>query len=286
MMKDSLLSYDWHGITKTLIVFWDNLSSRTLSTISLLLLAIVLRWLITAWLEKGTELPQPVIIKWRQRMRYAILIFTAVAMLVIWAPQLRTFALSIVAVAAALVVAFKELITCLTGAVIRASVEGAKIGGRITVKDIHGDVVANNILSTTLLEVNEFGQRTGRTVVMPNSLFLAESAYTETVDEHKYVLMVVPIPMHKDDAWEEVQEKLLQIGTVLSDPYIREAKKRFAQFNRKFGFNAPGPEPKVLIDWVEADKIILNLRLAVPVTEQNSMRQEVLRAVLHRSVVA
>ena len=279
-MKQTDLSVHIQDFSKTLFAFWEGLSSKTVSTILLLMLAILLRWLITVWLEKDSSLPQPTIILWRQRVRYMALMFVAMALLVIWAPQLRAFAVSIVAVAAALVLAFKELITCLTGAVIRASVEGAKIGGRITLKGVHGDVVGMHILSTTLLEVNEFGQRTGRTVVIPNSQFLTEGAYTETVDEHKYVLMVISIPLHRHDDWQPVQDKLLQVGTLLSEPYIREAKKRFAQFNRKFGFNAPGPEPKVLIDWQKPDEIMLNLRMAVPVTEQNSMRQEILRAVL------
>ncbi|HEY1096777.1 MAG TPA: mechanosensitive ion channel family protein [Alphaproteobacteria bacterium] len=281
-MKDTFLSIDWHQMSLVTVAFWESLGSRATSTIAVLLAGILLRWLIGVWLEKDTSLPHPVVVQWRQRLRYVLLIIVGIALLIIWAPQLRTFAVSIVAVAAALVIAFKELITCLTGAVIRAGVEGAKIGGRITIKEIHGDVVGNNILSTTLLEVNDFGQRTGRTVIVPNSMFLTESAYTETVDEHRYVLTMISVPLHKDDDWLGVQEKLMQIGTLLSEPYMREAKKRFAQFNRKFGFNAPGPEPKVLIDWIDPDKITLNLRMAVPVTEQNSMRQEVFRAILHK----
>lgn len=263
-----------------LMAFWEGLNTKMVSTIILVVLVVFARWLILKWLDKDTDLPQTIVIKWRQRLRYISLLFIGVALLIIWAPQLRTFAVSIVAVAAALVIAFKELITCLTGAIIRASVEGARIGGRITVNEVHGDVVANNILSTVMVEVNDFGQRTGRTVVMPNSAFLNQNVYTETLDENKYILMVVPIPMLRTDDWQSVQAKLIQVGTTISEPYLREAKKRFAQFNRKFGLNVPGPEPKVLIDWNEPDKIILNLRMAVPVTEQNSMRQDIFRAIL------
>lgn len=263
-----------------LAAFWQSMDTKTVSSLILIILVMLARWLILKWLDNDTDLPHPIVVKWRQRLRYISLLFIGAALLVIWAPQLRTFAVSIVAVAAALVIAFKELITCLTGAIIRASVEGARLGGRITIQDVHGDVVANNILSTVMVEVNDFGQRTGRTVVIPNSAFLSQNVYTETLDENKYVLMVVPIPMLRTGDWQSVQEKLIQIGTTMSEPYLREAKKRFAQFNRRFGLNVPGPEPKVLLDWTEPDKIILNLRMAVPVTEQNSMRQDVFRAVL------
>lgn len=262
------------------VKFGDRLDTKTVSSIVLIILVVFARWLILKWLDKDTDLSQTTVIKWRQRLRYISLLFIGVALLIIWAPQLRTFAVSIVAVAAALVIAFKELISCLTGAIIRASVEGARIGGRITIDKVHGDVVANNIMSTVMVEVNDFGQRTGRTVVIPNSAFLNQNVYTETLDENKYILMVVSIPMKREDNWQAVQDKMVTIGTTLSEPYIREAKKKFSHFNRKFGLNAPGPEPKVLIDWPDPDKILLNLRMAVPVTEQNSMRQEVFRAIL------
>ncbi len=284
-MKQPDFSLDPTTFATSFVVFWHSLDSKTLSSILLLTLAVLARWLILKWLEKDTDLAQTTVIRWRQRTRYISLLFVGVALLIIWAPQLRTFAVSIVAVAAALVLAFKELITCLTGAIIRASVEGARIGGRITIDTVHGDVVASNILSTVLIEVNDYGQRTGRTIVVPNSQFLSKNVYTDTLDEHRYVLMMVPIPMQRTDDWHTMQDRLIQIGTTLSEPYIREAKKKFNQFNKKFGLNAPGPEPKVIIDWHEHDKIILNLRMAVPVTEQNSMRQEVYRAMLDKPIV-
>lgn len=282
-MKDKFLAIDWTAFSQQALLFWDGLGSRTVSTITVLLTGMVLRWVIIAWLEKDTDMSPTTLVLWRHRVRNATFILIAILLLIIWAPQLRTFAVSVVAVAMAFVIALKELISCITGSVIRASVDGSTIGGRITIKGIHGDVVANNILSTTLLEVNEYGQRTGRTIVIPNSLFLTESAVTETVEENEYVLLNVPIPVSKTTHWLTLQEKMLEIGTTISEPYMREAQKRFAKFKRKFGFNTPGPEPKVQIEWPDADKITLNLRLAVPAAQENRIRQEILRGILHET---
>jgi small-conductance mechanosensitive channel len=280
-MKDKLLEIDWATLSKQAVLFWDGLGSRTVSTITVLLVGMMVRWVVIAWLEKDTDMSSTTLVQWRHRVRNATFILVAVFLLIIWAPQLRTFAVSVVAVAMAFVIALKELISCITGSVIRASVDGSTIGGRITIKGVHGDVVANNILSTTLLEVNENGQRTGRTVVIPNSMFLTESAVTETAEENEFVLLYVPIPVGKDADWCALQDKLLDMGTVISEPYMREAQKRFARFKRKFGLNTPNPEPRVQIDWPEADKIILSLRLAVPAAQENRIRQEILRGILH-----
>lgn len=280
-MKDKFLAIDWATFSKNALLFWDGLGSRTVSTITVILIGMILRWVITTWLEKDTDMSSTAMAQWRHRIRNTTFILVAIFLLIIWAPQLRTFAVSVVAVAMAFVIALKELISCITGAVIRASVDGSTIGGRITIKGIHGDVVATNILSTTLLEVNQNGQRTGRTIVIPNSLFLTESAITETAEENEFVLLYVPIPVGKHVDWRDLQDKLMAIGTTISEPYMREAQKRFAKFKRKFGLNTPSPEPRVQIDWPEADKIILNLRLAVPAAEENRIRQEILRGVLH-----
>jgi small-conductance mechanosensitive channel len=280
-MKDKFLAIDWAVLSKEAMLFWDGLGSRTVSTLTVILVGMIIRWVIITWLEKDNTMSSTTLVQWRHRIRNSTFILIAVLLLIIWAPQLRTFAVSVVAVAMAFVIALKELISCITGSVIRASVDGSTIGGRITIKGIHGDVVANNILSTTLLEVNSYGQRTGRTVVIPNSLFLTESALTETVEENEFVLLNVPIPLSKETHWLTLQEKMLAIGTTISEPYMRDAQKRFAKFKRKFGFNTPGPEPKVQIEWPEADKITLNLRLAVPAAQENRIRQEILRGILH-----
>lgn len=277
-----LKNFQW--LNKDFVKLWQQLDSKSISTVVLILSVVLLRSIIVAWLEKSTELAPHVIVQWRQRLYRLTLLLIVILILVVWAPELRTFAVTLVAVAAALVLAFKEIITCFTGGIIRATVEGAHIGGRIVVNSIgggiHGDVAALDLMSTTILEVNNYGQRTGRTIVLPNSLFITNSTVTESADDRKYILMSVRIPLKRTDNWMKVEEILLAAGARISEPYLKEAKKHFARFNRRFGFNAPGPEPKILIDWDDPEKINMNLRVAVPVTEQNSKRQEILREVL------
>lgn len=275
----------WHLFTLWIQKLEPILSnSKGFSSLVLICVALLVRGLVILWLEKHTDISQHNLLQWRQRIRYITLIFTIVGMLIIWAPQLRTFALSIVAVAAALVVALKEIITCITGALIRTSVEGARIGGRIHIflpgTSVHGDVIALDILSTTILEVNDNGQRTGKTIVFPNSMFLLHPATTESIDNRRYVLIEVCVPVSKEQNWQTIETKLLSAAQAKIEPYLSDAKKYFQRFDRKYGFRAPGPEPKILLEWVDPQRLNLNLRMAVPVTEQNAIRQELIRAAL------
>jgi len=261
---------------------WQALGSKTLSTVVLILLALVVRSVVATWLDKADHMAPPLLIQWKQRLQRATLLVIALMVLVIWAPELRAFAVTLVLVASAIVVAFKEVITCFTGSFIRTAVEGARVGGRIVINGVHGDVAATDLMSTTILEANEYGQRTGRTVVLPNSFFIGHPTITETADDRKYVLMTAGIPVKREDDWQAIEDALMECGHMISDSYIKEAKKHFARFDRRYGFNVPGPEPKVLIEWKEPTVIILNLRMAVPVTEQSSTRQEIYRYVLQR----
>ncbi len=277
---------DYHLVARDALKIWQGLDSKTISTVVLVLAAMLVRSILLAWLDKNTELAPHVFNQWKQRLHRLTLLLIVILIMVIWAPELRTFAVTLVAVAAAIVIAFKEVITCLTGSIIRGTVEGAHVGGRIIITGaagggVHGDVAATDLMSTTILEVNNYGQRTGRTIVLPNSFFITHPTITEAAADRKYILMMVEIPANRNENWQLIEETLLKVGEEMCEPYIKEAKKHFARFNRRFGFNAPGPEPKTLIDWTDLDRVIIKLRVAVPVTEQNIKRQEVLRSVLN-----
>jgi len=272
-----------HLFGTNLMGLWGFIDSKAISTLILIIAAMLTRSVVAAWLEKNTEMPPHLLNQWIQRLRRITVLVIVVLILIIWAPELRAFAVTLVAVAAAVVIALKEVITCFTGSIVRATVEGARVGGRIVVNNVHGDVVSTDWMSTTILEVNDNGQRTGRIIVLPNSFFLTNSVITESSEDRKYVLMLVGIPVKRNVNWTNVEKALLEVGGKIVQPYLKEAKKHFSRFSRRYGFNPPGPEPKIIIDWDDPDKITLNLRVAVPVTEQNSKRQEVLRAVLEKS---
>ena len=273
---------DYHTTSLYLYDLWHGMDSKMLSTMVLALLAVVVRSLVARWLDKNEQIAPHIVIQWKQRLQRATLLAIILFILIIWAPELRAFAVTLVVVASAIVVALKEVITCFTGSIIRATVEGARVGGRIVINNVHGDVAATDLMSTTILEVNDYGQRTGRTIVLPNSHFITHPTVTESADDRKYLLMMVGIPAKRKDDWLAIEQALLECGQMISEPYIKEAKKHFLRFDRRYGFKAPGPEPKVLIDWKDADTIMLNLRVAVPVTEQNAKRQEVYRFIMKR----
>src|SRR5690606_27740699 len=79
-------------------------------------------------------------------------IILLIGILFIWGQELRDFALSLVAVAAALVLATKEVILCLMGGLLKASTKLFENGDRISVSGYKGKVIDHTLLTTTLIE--------------------------------------------------------------------------------------------------------------------------------------
>ncbi len=96
------------------------------------------------------------------------------SMFLIWKSEISEFALSVTAIAVAVVVASKEIILCFTGSIQRASSRSFRIGDWIEVGKSSGEVIEHNLMATVIQEIDlHDGQYhfTGKTITMPNSMF-------------------------------------------------------------------------------------------------------------------
>ncbi|WP_217988336.1 mechanosensitive ion channel [Aliifodinibius salipaludis] len=117
-----------------------SLPNMFISTAILILVTIILRWLFSRYIRRSvssTELWR----RWLVQSRNGLLLLLLLGLLFIWGEELRTLALSIVAIVVAFVVATKELILCVTGSIFKAGAGSFNIGDRIQIKDFRGDVI-------------------------------------------------------------------------------------------------------------------------------------------------
>lgn len=148
-------------------------TSRGLVTTFLILTAAVIgRWTIRRFIVKNDALSPTLKAKWGKLAQNLIVFLTLFALVLEWAPQLRTFALSLTAVAVAIVIALKEIILCLTGAVMRTS-SSVKVGDVIDIQGCKGRAVELTLLSTIIAQLNDDDLPTGRRITLPNSVFLS-----------------------------------------------------------------------------------------------------------------
>ncbi len=216
--------------------------------------------------------------RWLVQTRNAFILLLILGLIFIWGEALRTFALSIVAIAVAFVVATKELILCVTGSILKTGAGSFNIGDRIQVKDFRGDVIDQNILATTILEVGPgklTHQRTGRMTVIPNALFVSEPVINESYT-HDYVLHVFTIPFKREDNWRAAQKQFLKSANKLCKPYLNEARSHMEELSKEKGLDVPTTDPRVSIQVPAAGEIHLIVRVPVKSSQRSYIEQSIL----------
>ena len=199
----------------------------------------------------------------------------------IWAEPLHTLAVSFIALAVAVVIATKELILCVSGSVVRATSKSYAVGDRIEIAGKRGDVVDQNLFTTTLLEIGpgqSSHQYTGRAIVIPNSLLLNTPLINETFT-HDYVLHVFCIPLTSADDWQRSEQLLLEAAQIECGPFLEQARMYMKNIESQHGLDSPTVAPRVTLQIPEPGKINLLLRIPAPSRRKGRLEQAILRQV-------
>ncbi|MCL5041809.1 MAG: mechanosensitive ion channel family protein [Gammaproteobacteria bacterium] len=220
--------------------------------------------------------------RWLVMARNLAVITCVFLLIVVWADQLRTLALSVVAFAAAIILSTKELLMCFTGGMLRSSAGIFHLGDRIEVKKLRGDVIDLTMLTTTILEIGPeqlSHQHTGRAIVLPNSIFLSEAVINESFTED-FVLHTSVVPLSRKDDWARAERHLLQAANEVCDEFIEAARKHLSRLGRQQGIDVPSVEPRVTLLFPKPEEINLLVRFPVPARRKGRSEQAMLRRYL------
>ncbi len=256
-----------------------------LKSLTLLAIVLMLRIALTRAVLASQTLSVETRRRWVLTIRnFAALIFI-VGLVFIWAHELSTFAVSLVAIAVALVLATKELILCLSGSVVRAGTNAYTLGDRIEIGTTRGNVVDQNLLATTVLEVgpgHSSSQYTGRAVTFPNSLLLSHPVVNETYMK-EYTVHIVTVPLALEQDWVRAEKWLLEIAAEECASFMEEAAHHMKQLEGKAWLDAPSVQPRVTLHLPEPGRVDLLLRIPAPSHRTARIEQAILRRFLERS---
>lgn len=205
-----------------------------------------------------------------------------ISLILIWASKLEAFALSLAAVAAAIAISFKEYFLCLLGGVFKSSSQLFRVGDRIQVGGHRGDVIDHDFFTTTLLEIgpgDHLHQFTGRTIVLPNSLFLSNPVVNETastpVGIHSF-----EFPAYITDDLETIETALLSAAREVSAAYLDQAQQNYLRAARTQGIDVPSVEPRIAMYFPEAHRVIFVVRFPTPIKRKGKVQQEIIQRFL------
>jgi small-conductance mechanosensitive channel len=221
--------------------------------------------------------------RWLSGSRNTTALLLVLSLAAVWANALHSFVLSIVALAAALVIATKELILCLSGSFVRTVGGSYTLGDRIEWGTVRGDVIDISLFTTTLLEVGpgqSFHMPTGRTVIVPNSKLLDTAVFNES-KTGRYVVHTLRIPLEMTADLERAQQAALESIHEVCQDYIEAAREWMEGLEHTHNFiHTPSAEPRVYLHVADPNRIDMVLRFPSPVRRQGRIEQAILRRFL------
>ena len=245
----NLLGYPWEaGLLTSLLV---------ISAVMLL------RYLVVRFIRGKTEILDYEQRRWINRINNFTTVLLLLVLMTIWAPQIRTLALSLTAVAVAVVLTTKELLMCLTGGFLQASTKSFEVGDWITINGITGEVMRIGAMTTTIEQLDEhYYTFTGETVQIPNSQFLTANLQNNHLKQYHYTRLVITIPAPADSAL--LKQKLQNIVDGVYADYQAGATLQNRQVEKLTGVDYPDTDPVVLLQTTDVGHYQFVIRLYIP----------------------
>jgi small-conductance mechanosensitive channel len=213
------------------------------------------------------------------------LLVALVALLFVWRTELRAAALSLAALSVALVLAGKELLTSVLGYIHRTTTGTFRFGDVIEIAGVKGEVIDQTLLSTTLLEMSEEHQFTGRVVQFPNSFYVVHPLKNHSrIGEYQLGILTVPLA-----AGEDVEAAKLRLESVAREvcrDFVAPTEAALRELEGEQFVVMPSAEPRVTVRLPDAGKIVLALRYPCPGNRRTRTEQEILLAYLGGGGVA
>ena len=236
--------------------------------------SVLLRWYFSSHESSSIEDKRRVLVV----SRNVSLLLGVFGLLLVWASQIQTFALSMVALAAASVVATKELIMCLSGSVLRLSTKQYSVGDYIEINGLRGRVIDINLFNTLMMQLgphSHISNLSGKTVSFPNSWLLSHTLLRDNI-LGGYVVHTfdIPVLIHLDS--DAIVPHLYDIAQELCAPFMADIAAHFETVQMHKLFITPAA--KVRVSRVPFDdktyKIVV--RFAAPVAKRLEIQQAIL----------
>jgi small-conductance mechanosensitive channel len=196
----------------------------------------------------------------------------------VWASTIAGFALSVAAVAGALLIVSKELVMCVHGYLYVTLVQPYKIGDVIEFNQLHGRVVDIDMFATTLVELDKAGQRTGKVAEFPNGLLLTHPLINASPNG-AYALhaIQIPIPERLSHDLDRLEAAALAAADRATAAWSEEATNHFRKASEENFIALPSGKTKVSWDFSDPEHLVLVIRVACPVGQRAKVEQAVFR---------
>ncbi|EDP60456.1 mechanosensitive ion channel family protein [Vibrio sp. AND4] len=251
------------------------LTHKILFSVLILLFIVILRRFILSQIRGDDAFITEEQRSWMSRTKNGAFATTLLLLFILWKSEISEFALSVTAIAVAIVVASKEIILCFTGSIQRASSRSFRIGDWIEVGKLCGEVIEHNMMATVIQEIDlHHGQYhfTGKTATLPNSMFFTYPVknlnFMKRYVYHDFSIVVKDfvnlyplLPLVTDKIDEHCR-------------YFSDVAHRYnAMIEKHAGVDLPGAEPHIHISSNINGEQIVHIMIFCPTDKANHLEQ-------------
>lgn len=204
----------------------------------------------------------------------------------IWVEETQTLLVTYGLVATGIAISLQDFFKNFAGGIILFSTSIYRVGDRIEVDSMYGDVIDISILYTTLLEMKKGGgnQATGGLTIVPNGYVLSKMVDNYTKDNN-FVWDEIEIPLTYESNREKAITKILNIAKKETEEMSEKAKRELLDLKSKYYLAEKDVEPTVYTTMGE-ERVTIVLRYITDIRERGSVRSKLTQLILeeiHRS---
>ena len=221
--------------------------------------------------------------RWRKNITYIIYGIGLFSIIFIWSDRFASLATFLGLLSAGLAIAFKDPIVNVAGWYYLLINRPYRVGDRIEIEQMKGDVIDISLFRTTMIEVGNWvnaEQSTGRIIHVPNSkvFTVAIQNYTELIN---HIWNEISISLTADSNWEAAKKILENIAQNHTPPVDASINDRIAEISEKYFIMSAKHEPVIYTKLAANGCIVLTLRYMCMVKQRRTSEHQITEALLH-----
>ena len=218
---------------------------------------------------------------WNKTLRTATVILALIVLSRIWFGIFESVGTFIGLLSAGLAIAFKDLLVNIGGWLFITTRKPFKIGDRVQIGDVTGDVIDIRLFQSSVIEVGNWvdaDQSTGRIIHIPNGLVFTvwQANYTEGFE---YIWDEIPVLLTFESDWKKAKNILTSIVNDKTISLTKEAQRQIKDASKKFMIFYHTLTPIVYTS-VKDSGVLLTIRYICQVKKRRGTEEVIWEAIL------
>lgn len=261
-----------------------NLSRSTLDNIvlsvALIIGLIIVRLLVLRWIRSQTDDPE--VVFRARKVTSTVATFTGLVTLAfIWVDAFSSLATYLGLLSAGVAVALGDLLKNMAGYAYIMTRHPCRIGDRVEIRGIQGDVIDIRMFRFTLMEVGNWvnaDQSTGRLVHVPNGAVFTDALINYT-EGFSHIWDEIPVQITFESDWVKAEEMMRDVIDEHAPEVESSARNRIQETAKEYQIKIGKLTPIVYLSVGESG-VILTARYLVEARQRRTVNSEMWRGIL------